>query len=83
MPSKIQREIKQNRPFASPRQEALVGLLRTTDQVKRHMAGVFGSHDITGQQYNVLRILRGAQPNGLLTMEIRDRMLEVAPASPD
>jgi DNA-binding MarR family transcriptional regulator len=79
MSSNIQQEIKQTRPFASSRQEALVALLRTTDQVKRHMAGVLAGHKITIQQYNVLRILRGAQPDGLPTMEIRDRMLEVAP----
>ena len=79
MPSKIQAEIKQTRPFASSRQEALVALLRTTDRVKRHMAGVLAGQNVTMQQYNVLRILRGARPNGLPTMEIRERMLEVAP----
>jgi DNA-binding MarR family transcriptional regulator len=79
MTSKIQQEIKQIRPFRSSRQEALVALLRTTDQIKRHLAGVFNDHDITMQQYNVLRILRGARPDGLPTMEIRDRMLEISP----
>ena len=79
MPSNIQAEIKQTRPFASSRQEALVALLRTTDQVKRHMAAVLAGRDVTMQQYNVLRILRGAHPDGLPTMEIRDRLLEIAP----
>ncbi|MGH9844339.1 MAG: MarR family winged helix-turn-helix transcriptional regulator [Blastocatellia bacterium] len=35
--------------------------------------------DITGQQYNVLRILRGAEPDGLPTLTIAERMIENAP----
>jgi DNA-binding MarR family transcriptional regulator len=36
-------------------------------------------YGVTGQQYNVLRILRGAQPEALPTMEIASRMIENAP----
>lgn len=76
--SAIQREIKQTRPFASPAQEALVALLRTTDLVRRGLARTVEPHGITLQQYNVLRILRGADAP-LPTLEVAERMLEQTP----
>jgi DNA-binding MarR family transcriptional regulator len=78
-PSRIQEEIAQRRPFASSRQECLVGLLRTSDVVRRRLSAVIEPEGLTLQQYNVLRILRGAGPAGLPTLEIADRMLERAP----
>jgi len=78
-PSRIQDEIAQARPFASSRQECLVGLLRTSDVVRRRLSTVIEPEGLTLQQYNVLRILRGAGPGGLPTLEIAERMLERAP----
>lgn len=77
--SRIQREIKQTRPFRSRGQEAFLGLLRTTDVLRRHAAATIAPFDVTLQQYNVLRILRGAGPEGLPTLEIAERMVEQAP----
>jgi DNA-binding MarR family transcriptional regulator len=77
--SALQREIRQRRPFRSPAHEAVVGLLRTTDRVRRSLAGVVEPRGLTLQQYNVLRILRGARPQGLPTLEIAARMVEHAP----
>lgn len=77
--SSIQREIRQRRPFRSRAQEGLVALLRTTDLLRRALARVVEPHGITLQQYNVLRILRGAGPDGLPTLEIAERMIEQAP----
>jgi len=77
--SALQREIRQRKPFRSPTQEAVVGLLRTTDRVRRALTGVVEPRGITLQQYNVLRILRGARPRGLPTLEIAARMVEHAP----
>ena len=74
----IQRELKQRRPF-TPAQEAVVSLLRTVEIVRRHLAAQIEPHGITLQQYNVLRILRGAGADGLPTLEIADRMIEQAP----
>jgi len=76
--SKLQKEIKQNKPFRSRRQEAMLAIVRTADVLKRRwrVAEEFG---VTGQQYNVLRILRGAQPEPLPTMEIASRMIENTP----
>jgi DNA-binding MarR family transcriptional regulator len=75
----ILKELKQNRPFASPAQEATVALLRTADVVNRLIDAVIARHGITGQQYNVLRILRGAGEKGLPTLEIAERMIEQTP----
>ncbi len=36
-------------------------------------------HDLTGTQYNVLRILRGAEPDGLLCRGISERMISHDP----
>ena len=75
----IQRELKQNKPFANTSQEAAVSLLHTADLVRRVVTSVVGNDDITLQQYNVLRILRGAGENGLPTLEIAERMVEQTP----
>lgn len=77
--SQIQREIKQRRPFQSRAQEATVGLLRTADMVRREIARIVEPHGITIQQFNVLRILRGAGEAGLPTLEIAERMVEETP----
>lgn len=78
MPS-IQDEIKQTRPFPSRSAEAVVALMRTADMVRRSVASVVEPAGITPQQYNVLRILRGAGENGLPTLEIAERMIEETP----
>ena len=75
----IRTEIKQQRPFPSPHQEALVALIRTADMLRRVVGGVVEPHRITAQQYNVLRILRGAGAEGLPTLEIAERMIEQTP----
>ena len=78
-PSLLQRELRQNRPFASLGHEALLGLVRTADHVAREMTRLVEPAGVTLQQYNVLRILRGAGETGLPTLEIADRMIEHTP----
>jgi DNA-binding MarR family transcriptional regulator len=77
--SALAKEIRQQRPFRSLGQEAALGLMRTTDLLRRAIARVLEPYEITPQQYNVLRILRGAGEQGLPTLEIGDRMIEQAP----
>ncbi|HZI55366.1 MAG TPA: MarR family transcriptional regulator [Verrucomicrobiae bacterium] len=72
-----QLEYKSSRP--SRQQEAVVSMLHATAYVRRFGAWVFEQHDITSQQYNVLRILRGAGPDGLPTLDIAERMIEQTP----
>ena len=77
--SALQREIQQTKPFSSKSQEGILGLLRTADVVRRFLGKVLEPFDVTPQQYNVLRILRGAGCQGLPTLSIGERMLEEAP----
>jgi DNA-binding MarR family transcriptional regulator len=81
MPTKtsaLREELKQTRPFLSAAHEALLSVLRTAAVVQRVTAQVVEPSGITVQQYNVLRILRGAGDAGLPTLAIRDRMIEEA-----
>ena len=79
MPSALQRELRQRRPFQSPAHEAILGLMRTADLIRRQAAALVEPHGITLQQYNVLRILRGAGDAGLPTLEVAQRMIEQTP----
>jgi DNA-binding MarR family transcriptional regulator len=72
-------ELKQTRPFASKAQEATVALLRTTDVVRRRLARVVEREGITLQQYNVLRILRGAGGEPMSALDVAERLIEEAP----
>ena len=78
-PSRIQQEIQQQRPFRSRAVEAGAAILRTSDMIRRHFDVLLEPYGITWQQYNVLRILRGAGPDGLPTLTIGQRMLERTP----
>lgn len=75
----VQREIKQTRPFVNAASEATVSLLLTADLVRRAVTAVVEPAGITLQQYNVLRILRGAGKPGLPTLDIAERMVEQTP----
>lgn len=70
----IERAIKQERPFASEEQRALVNLLFTSNYVLEQMDKFFDQFDLTHKQFNVLRIVKGAKINPS-TAYIRDRML--------
>ncbi len=70
---------KRAHPVASQAQEAFVTLFSTTDRVRAFFAAIYTPYGITLQQYNVLRILRGAEPEGLPMLTIADRMVERAP----
>lgn len=65
--------------FRTREQEAAVGLLRTTDAIRRHFSAIVAPYGITLQQYNVLRILRGVGRDGLPTLSIGERMVEKTP----
>lgn len=77
--SQLQREIRQTKPFASPRHEAVLSVLRTADLLRGVISATLANAGVTMQQYNVLRILRGAGESGLPTLAIGQRMIESAP----
>jgi DNA-binding MarR family transcriptional regulator len=75
----LKEEIVQARPFSSLAEEALLNLLRSADCLQRAMQRATRAHGITGTQYNVLRILRGAHPRGLTCSAIGERMITADP----
>ena len=75
----IGRTIQQTKPFQSTSQEAILGLLIVVDRLRRLFSAVMEGHGLTQQQYNVLRILRGAGAEGLPTLTIAERMVEQTP----
>ncbi len=65
---------------AAPKaQEVTTEVLRTADELRRRVAVALAPYAITSQQYNVLRILRGAHPGSLPTLEVGARMIEKTP----
>lgn len=75
----VKKEIKQQREFESRQQEAIVALMLTTDRLKGRLSELAARFGITPQQYNVLRILRGAGRDGLPTLEVMERIIERNP----
>lgn len=77
--SKLKDEIVQSRPFSSAAEEVLLNLMRTADCLQRAVQRATRAHGVTGTQYNVLRILRGAHPEGLTCSAIGERMITADP----
>jgi DNA-binding MarR family transcriptional regulator len=75
----LKHEIAQERPFSSIEEEALLNLMRTSDCLHRTFQRRTRDWGITSTQYNVLRILRGSQPQGLTCSSIGDRMITAEP----
>ena len=75
----FQKKIKQKKPFHSLMTEAAVGLLITAGVLRRKLSALVEQGGVTFQQFNVLRILRGAGTEGLPTREIAARLLEKSP----
>jgi DNA-binding MarR family transcriptional regulator len=71
----LQAELKQTIPFTSREQEAYLSLLRTADALESQVEAWLKEFGLTGTQYNALRILRGAGPEGLPCREIGERMI--------
>jgi DNA-binding MarR family transcriptional regulator len=66
------------KPLPCPEEVAFVELARTVDLLSRGPAHLLKQHDLSPNQYNVLRILRGT-PDGLLCGEIAARMISRDP----
>jgi DNA-binding MarR family transcriptional regulator len=79
MPATLRDDIRQKKAFKSPHEEAHLNVIRTAATLTDAMDVVLKPHGISTTQYNVLRILRGAEPSGLCRNELRDRMLTRMP----
>ena len=71
---KVIRAGNERRRAARSEEAAFLELLRTTDMLSRSLVKVLKTEDVSGTQYNVLRILRGS-PEGLPCGEIASRMI--------
>lgn len=72
---KLEDEIQQKK-FKSEEQKLAVNLTYTSNWLNTHYTAMFRSSDITIQQFNVLRILRGQYPNPCSVKLIKERMLD-------
>ena len=76
---KLQDELKKKRPFESPEEEALLSVVRTSDQLQIRFARLLREYGLTSPtQYNILRILRG-EGKPLPILEIASRTITVVP----
>lgn len=75
----LREEIQQTKPFRSSYEEAVLNIVRTASILADDAAQLFKPWGITPAQYNVLRILKGSDAEGLCRNEVRDRMLTRMP----
>jgi MarR family transcriptional regulator, 2-MHQ and catechol-resistance regulon repressor len=71
----IEKDIRQSN-FRNLKQKSMVNLIFTYHWVVERIKNLLSAEDITLQQYNILRILRGSFPTPLSTLQIRERMLD-------
>jgi DNA-binding MarR family transcriptional regulator len=71
----LEKELHQ-REFRNEFQKVLINIIHTNNYLVSKMNDVLKPYDITRQQYNVLRILRGRNPGHSTVLEIRERMLD-------
>lgn len=79
MTADLRSELRQKKPFESLQQEAHLNVVRTFAMLQNAFEQLFKPYGISNTQYNVLRILRGAEPGGLCRNELRDRLLTRMP----
>lgn len=72
---RIENALKTNK-FRDERHKAILNLMYTTYWMKDRFAGTLKEFDLTSEQFNVLRILRGSLPNHLCVKDIGERMIE-------
>ena len=72
---KLEQEIVQH-SFKSSKHKALINIIFTYNWIYEKQANVLKPYDISSQQYNILRILRGQYPNPATIKLIKGRMLD-------
>jgi DNA-binding MarR family transcriptional regulator len=71
----IEQDIKQAN-FKSPYSKAIINVIYTNNWLQSLQVEIFKPFDLTLQQYNVLRILRGQYPTPITVIAIIERMLD-------
>jgi len=75
----LRSELRQQKPFGSLAHEAFLSVARTEAVLSDGIERLLEPHGLTLTQYNVLRVLRGAESAGLCRNEIRDRLITRMP----
>jgi DNA-binding MarR family transcriptional regulator len=75
----LNEEIQQEKPFASPEEEAFLALQRTASLLLQALGRCLKGFDLSPAQYNTLRILRGAGEEALTCGEIGERLVSPGP----
>jgi DNA-binding MarR family transcriptional regulator len=78
-PSTIYSELEQSRPFDRLERELAVVILRTGDVLHHSVNRALAPWDLSNEQYNALRILRGAGEDGRPTLDISTRLISRSP----
>ncbi|REK10779.1 MAG: MarR family transcriptional regulator [Planctomycetota bacterium] len=73
-PKNLADEVGKRQPFASPRQEAYLNLVRTHTLLAGQLSRLFKQHGLTDPKYNALRILRG-EGKPMQVYHIAERMV--------
>jgi DNA-binding MarR family transcriptional regulator len=71
----LEQDIKQEK-FADEHEKAVINILFTASWLYNRNASRLRVHDITPEQYNVLRILRGSHPRALMLADVTSRMID-------
>jgi DNA-binding MarR family transcriptional regulator len=71
----LERDIKQNK-FPDEHEKVVINILFTASWLYNKNAARLKPHDITPEQYNVLRILRGSHPRALMLADVTSRMID-------
>lgn len=71
----LEKEIQQKH-FINGYHKAAVNIIFTNNWLLQKQAAIFKPYDITQQQYNLLRILRGQHPKPATVKVLKERMLD-------
>lgn len=71
----LEQDIKQAK-FRNEHHKAIINIVYTYNWVMERQKALFDAENITPQQFNILRILRGSAPRPISTLQIRERMLD-------
>ena len=75
MAGRLLAEIRQSKPFDMVEEEAVLNIHRTAEVLGQASAEFLKDYKLSHTQYNVLRILRGAGPDGATCSGIAERMI--------
>ncbi|MEP2670113.1 MAG: MarR family transcriptional regulator [Cyclobacteriaceae bacterium] len=71
----LEEDVKQTK-FTNEHQKAMVNILYTSSWLNNRNAAYFKKFNISPEQFNVLRILRGSHPNPMRLADVAERMIE-------